>query len=76
MMKIANGRILRETPFDELYVHQAAGDGGGAVGAALFGYHMVLGKPRQFVRRARPPGYARPMPRLDAFRAIPEGLTS
>jgi carbamoyltransferase len=46
---VANGRILRETPFEELYIHPAAGDGGGAVGAALYGYHAVLGKPRAFV---------------------------
>jgi carbamoyltransferase len=46
---VANGRILRETPFEELYVHPAAGDGGGAVGAALYAYHAVLGKPREFV---------------------------
>jgi carbamoyltransferase len=46
---VANGRILRETPFEELYVHPAAGDGGAAVGAALYGYHALLGKPRGFV---------------------------
>src|SRR5439155_2193654 len=46
---VANGRILRETPFQELYVQPSAGDGGGAVGAALYGYHVLLGKPRQFV---------------------------
>jgi carbamoyltransferase len=46
---VANGRILRETPFEELFIQPAAGDGGGAVGAALYGYHMVLGKPRGFV---------------------------
>jgi carbamoyltransferase len=46
---VANGRILRETPFEELYVQPSAGDGGGAVGAALYVYHMVLGKPRQFI---------------------------
>ena len=46
---VANGRILRETPFEELYVQPAAGDGGGAVGAALYGYHAVLGKPRRFI---------------------------
>jgi carbamoyltransferase len=46
---VANGRILRETPFEELYVQPSAGDGGGAIGAALYGYHMVLGKPRNFV---------------------------
>jgi carbamoyltransferase len=46
---VANGRILRETDFDELYIQPAAGDGGGAVGAALYGYHGVLGHPRRFV---------------------------
>jgi carbamoyltransferase len=46
---VANGRILRETPFEEIYVQPAAGDGGGAVGAALYAYHMVLGQPRGFV---------------------------
>jgi carbamoyltransferase len=46
---VANGRILRETPFERLYVHPAAGDGGAAVGAALYGYHALLGKPRGFV---------------------------
>jgi carbamoyltransferase len=46
---VANGRILRETPFEELYVQPAAGDGGGAIGAALYVYHAVLGQPRKFV---------------------------
>ena len=46
---VANGRILRETPFEEIFIQPAAGDGGGAIGAAFFAYHMVLGKPRDFV---------------------------
>src|SRR5262245_30150091 len=46
---VANGKILRDTPFEEIYVQPAAGDGGGAIGAALYAYHMVLGRPRQFV---------------------------
>ena len=46
---VANGRILRETPFKELYVQPAAGDGGGAIGAALYAYHAVLGNPRNYV---------------------------
>src|SRR5206468_2619351 len=46
---VANGRIIRETPFEELYVHPAAGDGGAAGGAALYGYHAILGKARGFV---------------------------
>jgi carbamoyltransferase len=46
---VANGRILRETPFDDLYIQPAAGDSGGALGAALYVYHVVLGQPRRFV---------------------------
>jgi carbamoyltransferase len=46
---VANGRILKETPVTDLYVHPAAGDSGAAVGAALFIQHQVLGQPRRFV---------------------------
>jgi carbamoyltransferase len=46
---VANWKILRETGFEDLYVHPAAGDSGGAVGAALYTYHVLLGKPRAFV---------------------------
>ncbi|MBI2495527.1 MAG: hypothetical protein HYW10_03035, partial [Candidatus Omnitrophica bacterium] len=46
---VANGRLLRETPFEELYVQPAAGDSGGAVGAALYAYHVLLQRPRAFV---------------------------
>jgi len=46
---VANGRIQRETPFEQIYVQPAAGDSGGSIGAALYVYHMVLGKPRDFV---------------------------
>jgi carbamoyltransferase len=45
----ANGRILRESGFEELFIQPAAGDGGGALGAALHVYHALLGKPRKFV---------------------------
>ena len=43
---VANGRILREGPFDELWIQPAAGDAGGALGAALFTWHQLLEKPR------------------------------
>jgi carbamoyltransferase len=46
---VANSRILRETPFEELFIQPAAGDGGGALGAALWAYNSLLGKPRTFV---------------------------
>ncbi len=44
---VANGRLLREGPFDSIWVQPAAGDAGGAVGAALSAWHEYLGKPRQ-----------------------------
>ncbi len=46
---VANGRLLRETPFQDLFIHPAPGDSGGAVGAAMYVWHAVLGKPRTFV---------------------------
>jgi carbamoyltransferase len=45
---VANGRIVREGPFDDLWVQPAAGDAGGALGAALFVHNTVLGNPRRF----------------------------
>ncbi len=43
---VGNGRILREGPFERLWVQPAAGDSGGAVGAALSAWHRYLGKER------------------------------
>jgi carbamoyltransferase len=51
----ANWRLLNETPFDEIFIQPAAGDDGGALGAALWAYHMMEGKPR--VRNAMPHAY-------------------
>jgi carbamoyltransferase len=45
---VANSRIIRETPFEQVFVQPAAGDGGGALGAALWAYNTLLGKPRSF----------------------------
>lgn len=42
----ANWRLLNETPFKEIYIQPASGDDGGALGAAMWMYHVVLGKPR------------------------------
>jgi carbamoyltransferase len=44
---VANGRLLRESPFSKLWIQPAAGDAGGALGAALFTWHQLLEKPRQ-----------------------------
>jgi len=46
---VANGRLLDETPFEDLYIQPEAGDAGGALGAALYAYHAILGNPRKFV---------------------------
>jgi carbamoyltransferase len=46
---VANGRIIKETPFENVYIQPAAGDSGGALGAALYAYHVLLNKPREFV---------------------------
>ena len=43
---VANGRILREGPFEELWIQPAAGDAGGALGAALFVWYHLLDNPR------------------------------
>jgi carbamoyltransferase len=45
---VANGRVIREGPFRNLWVQPAAGDAGGALGAALFAEHCVLERPRRF----------------------------
>jgi carbamoyltransferase len=46
---LANSRILKETPFDEIFIQPAAGDSGSAMGAALYVYHCLLGKTRKFI---------------------------
>ena len=43
---VANGRLLREGPFEDIWIQPAAGDAGGAVGAALSGWYEYLDKPR------------------------------
>lgn len=43
---VANGRVLREGPFEELWIQPAAGDAGGSLGTALFIWHQLLDKPR------------------------------
>jgi carbamoyltransferase len=43
---VANGKLLRDGCFERLWIQPAAGDAGGALGAALFVWHQLLGKPR------------------------------
>jgi carbamoyltransferase len=51
---VANGRLLREGPFEDLWIQPAAGDAGCALGAALDAYHTHFGKPRNWHAGARP----------------------
>jgi len=43
---VANGRLLREGPFEQIWIQPAAGDAGGSLGAALFVWHQLLERPR------------------------------
>ena len=43
---VGNGRILREGPFDDIWIQPASGDAGGALGVALFIWHQLLGHDR------------------------------
>ncbi len=58
---VANGKIFDVTPFEQVYIHPAAGDAGLAVGAAYYVWHQKLGKPRSFVMDHAywGPGYTR-----------------
>jgi carbamoyltransferase len=43
---VANGKLLREGPFEDIWIQPAAGDAGGALGAALVGWYSYLGNQR------------------------------
>lgn len=45
---VANGRVLREGPFEKIFIQPAAGDAGGAVGVASYIYHCTLGNERRW----------------------------
>jgi carbamoyltransferase len=64
---VANGRLLREAPFEQIYIQPAAGDGGGAIGAALYAHHMVLGRPRSFVLEHAYWGEEHPPENIESF---------
>lgn len=44
---VANGKVVRDGRFDDVWVQPAAGDAGGALGAALAAYHLELGRARR-----------------------------
>ena len=49
---VGNGRLLREGPFKDLWIQPAAGDAGGALGAALIAWYHYLDKPRGLAQKA------------------------
>lgn len=50
---VGNGRILREGPFEDIWIQPAAGDAGGALGAALYAWYRYLGKARVLAKNGR-----------------------
>ncbi|HWY40247.1 MAG TPA: carbamoyltransferase [Chthoniobacterales bacterium] len=71
---VANGRILRERIFDHIWIQPAASDAGGALGAALFAWHQILGKERKAddVNDSQRGSYLGPAYRNDEIRAYLE----
>ncbi|MCB9489348.1 MAG: carbamoyltransferase [Deltaproteobacteria bacterium] len=69
---VANGRLLREGPFENIWIQPAAGDAGGALGAALYGWYQYLGNERQAATAAQPNTYLGPEDSNDEIRAFLE----
>ena len=44
MNSVANGKITENTPFENIHIHPASGDAGGAIGAAYYVWNNILGK--------------------------------
>ncbi len=53
---VANGRMLREGPFERIWIQPAAGDAGGAIGAAAVAWYEYQGAPRTVERPRRDAG--------------------
>ncbi len=47
---VANGVLLKKGPFKRIFIQPASGDDGGSLGAALYAYHAILNKPRNFTQ--------------------------
>ena len=70
---VANGKILRDGQFERIWIQPAAGDAGGAIGAAFAAYHLFRDQPRKLERRARRHArrLSRPSVRAGRDRAAP-----
>jgi len=67
---VANGRLLREGPFENLWIQPCAGDGGNALGAALFAWHQLMDKPRTARPRIQKASYLGPAYSDDQIQAF------
>lgn len=70
---VANGRVLREVPFEDVWIQPAAGDAGGALGIALAIWHRYLGKARQSAER-RGKWQSSTTPRTNGLPAYADGM--
>ena len=72
---VANGRLLREGPYKRLWIQPAAGDAGGALGAALYAWHQYRGEPRTAdgEKDSQSGTYLGPCYTSDAIRAFLDG---
>jgi len=57
---VANGKILRKTPFKEIWIQPSAGDGGTSIGVVLYIYHTIMGYERKVQQKHAylGPGYS------------------
>lgn len=57
---VANGKLMKETPFEQLFAQPASGDNGAGLGAALYVHHMIMGKKRRYrmIHDLLGPGYS------------------
>ena len=65
---VANGKVLRDGRFDDIWIQPAAGDAGGALGAALTASHRLFGEPRPSVSCGRSGGRSSPPSRENGTR--------
>jgi len=74
---VANGRLLREGPFDDIWIQPSAGDAGNALGCALLAWHQILGHERVPDSRRQKASYLGPAFSDDAIQSYldEEGIT-
>ena len=70
---VANGRLLREGPFDDIWIQPSAGDAGNALGAALFAWHQIMGNRRTADGRRQKASYLGPAFSAEEIQAYLDG---